>query len=36
MAERAILLGSSEARDGVVKASEDSDADETLDLELHL
>jgi hypothetical protein len=36
MAERAILLGSSEARDGVVRASEDSDADETLDLELHL
>ncbi|KAK1653091.1 hypothetical protein QYE76_070896 [Lolium multiflorum] len=36
MAERAMLLGSSEARDGVVRASEDSDADETLDLELHL
>jgi hypothetical protein len=36
MAERAMLLGSSEGRDGVVRASEDSDAGETMDLELHL
>ena len=36
LAERALLLHSSDGRDGVVTASEDSGAGETLDLELHL
>ncbi|KAM0916446.1 hypothetical protein ACQ4PT_010167 [Festuca glaucescens] len=36
MAERAMLLDSSDGRDGVVRGSEHSDAGEPLDLDLHL